>query len=246
VFTDPPYFGNVQYGELMDFCYVWLRRLVGDDAEGFERTSTRSPDELTGNVTAQRGLEHFAEGLSKVYSRMAVALQPGRPLAFTFHHNKLEAYCAVAMAILDAGFVCTASLPCPAEMGGSIHIHGTKSSIIDTVFVCRDRGGDTEQPALVDRQGLLEVARTDAAALTASGRSPTLGDLRCIVLGHLTREAIRELRTGWKSGRPTWKKLALVAQMLGRFGDPGELAEATLSVGLSQGSEREKQIALPV
>ncbi len=30
VFTDPPYFGNVQYGELMDFCYVWLRRLIGD------------------------------------------------------------------------------------------------------------------------------------------------------------------------------------------------------------------------
>src|SRR5215510_6388752 len=29
VFTDPPYFGNVQYAELMDFCYVWLRRLVG-------------------------------------------------------------------------------------------------------------------------------------------------------------------------------------------------------------------------
>ena len=29
VFTDPPYFGNVQYGELMDFCYVWLRRLAG-------------------------------------------------------------------------------------------------------------------------------------------------------------------------------------------------------------------------
>ena len=26
VFTDPPYYGNVQYGELMDFCYVWLRR----------------------------------------------------------------------------------------------------------------------------------------------------------------------------------------------------------------------------
>ena len=37
VFTDPPYFGNVQYGELMDFCYVWLRRLVGNKAEGFDR-----------------------------------------------------------------------------------------------------------------------------------------------------------------------------------------------------------------
>lgn len=29
VFTDPPYFGNVQYAELMEFCYVWLRRLAG-------------------------------------------------------------------------------------------------------------------------------------------------------------------------------------------------------------------------
>ena len=35
VFTDPPYFGNVQYAELMDFCYVWLRRLIGKQAEGF-------------------------------------------------------------------------------------------------------------------------------------------------------------------------------------------------------------------
>ena len=29
VFTDPPYFGNIQYAELMDFCYVWLKKLVG-------------------------------------------------------------------------------------------------------------------------------------------------------------------------------------------------------------------------
>jgi hypothetical protein len=29
VLTDLPYCGNVQCAELMDFCYVWLRRLVG-------------------------------------------------------------------------------------------------------------------------------------------------------------------------------------------------------------------------
>ena len=34
--------GNVQYGELMDFCYVWLRRLAGNATEGFSRASTRS------------------------------------------------------------------------------------------------------------------------------------------------------------------------------------------------------------
>ena len=80
VFTDPPYFGNVQYAELMDFCYVWLRRLVGNEAEGFDRPSTRSPDELTGNVTQDRGLEHFTEGLAKVFTRHGRCLETGSPV----------------------------------------------------------------------------------------------------------------------------------------------------------------------
>ena len=29
VLTDPPYFGNVQCAELIDFCYDWLRKLLG-------------------------------------------------------------------------------------------------------------------------------------------------------------------------------------------------------------------------
>ena len=118
VFTDPPYFGNVQYGELMDFCYVWLRRLVGTEAEGFDRPSSALADELTGNTTQSRGLDHFADGLAGVYRAMARALKPGAPLAFTFHHNRIEPYHAVGVAILDAGLTCLASLPCPAEMGG--------------------------------------------------------------------------------------------------------------------------------
>lgn len=140
VFTDPPYFANVQYAELMDFCYVWLRRLVGSKEKAFQKYTTRSGDELTGNVTMDRGLSRFAEGLSSVFSRMAQAMKPGAPLAFTYHHNTIEAYYPLAVAILDAGLVCSASFPCPCEMSASIHISGTGSSIIDTVFVCRSTG----------------------------------------------------------------------------------------------------------
>src|SRR5262245_13811718 len=88
VFTDPPYYGSVQYAELMDFCYVWLRQLVGSDAEGFEKETTRKTEELTGNTTEARGLEYFAEGLGAVYRAMCRALKPGAPLVFTFHHNR--------------------------------------------------------------------------------------------------------------------------------------------------------------
>ena len=124
----------------MAFCYVWPRQLFVKEAQGFERQTTRSPDELIVYASRLRGIEHLTEGLASVDSRMARALKPGAPLAFTYHHNRLETYSAVGVAILDAGLICTASLPCPAEMVGSIHIHGTTSSIVDTVFVCRSDG----------------------------------------------------------------------------------------------------------
>ncbi|MDE0239849.1 MAG: DNA methylase [bacterium] len=224
VFTDPPYFGNVQYAELMDFCYVWLRRLIGKQAEGFGARYTRSPDELTGNVTEERGLNEFTEGLSVVYSRMAGALKPGAPLVFTYHHNRLDTYCAVGVAILEAGLVCSASLPCPAEMGGSIHIHGTNSSIIDTVFVCRSSGATPEHWLFESSERLLEIVEQDLASLSAAGRIATRGDTRCIILGHLTRKAIWELRTAWDRSLATARKIAVVHDRMMSYGDPDELA----------------------
>ncbi|MCH8859298.1 MAG: DNA methylase, partial [Proteobacteria bacterium] len=225
VFTDPPYFGNVQYGELMDFCYVWLRRLVGNEAEGFDRASTRAAEELTGNVTQGRGLDHFTEGLGRVYSRMAEALKPGAPLAFTFHHNKLEVYQAVGVAILDAGLTCSASLPCPAEMAGSIHIHGTASSIVDTVFVCRDQGQAPRQWLFASAEKLGAIVAHDTAQLAEAGRQPTKGDTRCIIFGHLTRMAIWNLRKDWDRTLPTQEKLDLFAQALTKLADPEQLLE---------------------
>ncbi len=38
VFTDPPYFGNVQYGELMDFRHVCLRAVLGEGAAAWRAT----------------------------------------------------------------------------------------------------------------------------------------------------------------------------------------------------------------
>ena len=225
VFTDPPYFGNVQYGELMDFCYVWLRRLAGDKSEGFWRPSTRTDEELTGNVTKSRGLAHFTEGLSRVYRHMAKALKPGAPLAFTYHHNKLDAYHAVGVAILDAGLTCSASFPCPAEMGGSIHIHGTTSSIVDTVFVCRDTGQTPRGWLFASGDELAPIVAGDLAQLTGAGRKPTEGDTRCIVFGHLTRMAIWNLRKDWDAEQPIDEKLERFSEAVCGLVDTEELLD---------------------
>jgi adenine-specific DNA methylase len=207
VFTDPPYYGMVQYGELMHFCYIWLRKLMGKDFPGLEHNTTRNADELTGNETADRDIIHFAKGLSTVYARMARALKPGAPLVFTYHHNKQQPYVAAGIAILDAGLTCSASLPCPAEMGGSIHIHGTGSSIVDTVFVCRKHGTMRRAWLFENAEGLVEVMAKELAELRAAGMKPTEGDMRCMALGHMTRMTIWRLRASWDAGLPTKRKL---------------------------------------
>jgi len=218
VLTDPPYFGNVQYAELMDFCYVWLRRLAGGEADVFRRPSTRNPQELTGNEDMGRGLDHFAHGLSSVFQRMAKALRPGAPFAFTYHHNDLAAYYPVAVAILDAGLTCSASLPCPAEMGASIHISGTGSSIIDTVFVCRSTGAVPRRWLADSMEGVAELVKEDLARLRAGNVRPTRGDTKCIAYGHLIRLAVWNLRKTWNPSAEITKRLAAVATWIQAFG----------------------------
>lgn len=209
VLTDPPYFANVQYAELMDFCFVWSRRLLGDTELPFRAASTRSPDELTGNDTMDRGLDHFAEGLSQVFCRMAKSLKPGGPFAFTYHNNSLDAYLPIAVAVLDAGLTCTATLPCPAEMAASVHINGTSSSVIDTIFVCRFcEPAPSADEATVGR--LAAALESDVAALRRGGLEVTAGDVRCILFGHVIRLAIQELRQGWNPKRKVQERLRKV------------------------------------
>jgi adenine-specific DNA methylase len=214
VFTDPPYYGMVQYGELMQFCYVWLRKLMGKHFPGLEHETTRNVEELTGNETAERDLADFTEGLAAVYRRMAKALKPGAPLVFTYHHNQQDAYLAVGIAILDAGLTCSASLPCPAEMGGSIHIHGTGSSIVDSVFVCRNRGTMRRKWLFKDSEGLARLMAEELAELCDAGMKPTLGDIRCMAFGHITRMTAWRLRQSWDAALPTQRKLAIFRQAM--------------------------------
>ena len=195
VFTDPPYFANVQYAELIDFNYVWLRQALQDEFAEFEPTTTRSADELTGNVTLGRGIEHFTDGLSAVFCHYAAALKPGAPFVFTYHHNDPAAYVAVVVAILDAGLDCTATLPAAAEMSASLHIMRTESSILDSVFVCRS--AKSTHQAQADVRKMLEQ---DATAMAAAGVQVSQGDIRCLASGHIARVAINGLRGEWDSG----------------------------------------------
>jgi adenine-specific DNA methylase len=208
VFTDPPYYDAVQYAELMDFCYAWLRIGLADDVPAFRRPTSRHTDELTGNDTMGRDLAHFAAGLSQVFQHYAQALKPGAPFVFTYHHNDPVAYAPVVLAILDAGLDCTAALPVPAEMGASLHIAGTNSSVLDSVFVCR------RSPVEVTAESVQEAVSRDVRLLREGGARVTLGDIRCLTSGHIAKVTVNELRADWSASAPLQDRLTRVRTTL--------------------------------
>ena len=206
VFTDPPYFSNVQYAELMDFCYAWLRLGLREEFEEFRRTTTQAADDLTGNVTLGRGLEHFTEGLSNVFCHFAAALKTGAPFVFTYHHNDPAAYVPLVVAILDAGMDCTSTLPAAGEMSASIHISGTLSSILDSIFVCRlgsgPRAGENVRTLLFQ----------DAVAMRNAGVDLSKGDVRCLAVGHIARIAVNRLFQTWNKGMSLTERMSCASQ----------------------------------
>ncbi len=242
VFTDPPYFANVQYAELMDFCYVWLRQGLHKEFPQFEAHTTRAADELTGNVTVGRDLAHFTGGLSAVYARFAAALKPGAPFVFTYHHNDIGAYAPLVVALLDAGLLCTAVLPAPAEMEASLHISKTGSSILDSVFVSRREWRAI--PPLPPLPELECLILENCRQVSAGGVRVSLGDARCLISGHIARLCVQYLREGWCQERALPERLADVQGALQLLADRYNVEGMAARVVAAVRAEREQQLPL--
>jgi len=152
-----------------------------------------------------------------------------------------DAYQAVAMAILDAGLISTASLPCPAEMAASIHIQGTSSSIVDTVFVCRERGTMRCAWRFENADDLAQLMTREMDELCAAGMKPTVGDTRCIAFGHITRMVIWVLRKDWDPSWPTVRKLTTIQSAMDAIATVDGVLEA-LYLGKAGYDQTSRQI----
>jgi hypothetical protein len=231
VFTDPPYFDNVQYAELMDFCYVWLRLALRDEVDWFASPSTRSVKELTGNATRGRDLAHFTSGLSSVFRHYKDALKPGGPFVFTYHHNDAEAYVPIVVAVLDSGLTCTAALPAAAEMAASLHIAGTASSLLDTVFVCRE-----VRPVL--DPDVPKALVSDATKMREADVLLTEGDIRCLAAGHIARIAINRLRSSWDAAATPSQRMETARATLRSVRDASNVDRLVTALTSHDGKER--------
>jgi adenine-specific DNA methylase len=240
VFTDPPYYDNVQYAELMDFCYAWLRMALGNEVQCFEATTTKTHAELTGNTTLQRGLDSFTAGLSAVFTHFSSALKENAPFVFTYHHNDPEAYVPLVVSILDAGMDCSATLPVPAEMAASLHIAGANSSVLDSVFVCRRIRSDKKPLTVMD------ALEGDVRSLERGGMKLRSGDIRCLKAGHIARLAVNALQNSWTPSLPLSTRMRLARETIAQIGDRESSKATAIIKEIEQGGEMSRRRAATV
>ncbi len=130
----------------------------------------------------------------------------------------------VVVAVLDAELHCTATLPAAAEMSASLHIAGTNSSILDSVFVCRLGAAHPDNP------NLEAVLTKDADAMQAAGVRITLGDLKCLAAGHMARLAIESLSPTWDAEAPLGQRMERVRKHLANLAEQLAFDELALRI----------------
>ncbi len=185
VITDPPYYGNVQYAELSDFFYVWLRLGLPDYPE-FAPPLVPKAREIVVNEKAKvdggvKDDAFFRRGLLRCFGEGHRVLKDDGPLIFTFHHESPQAWGAVLEAVLEAGFDVRAVWTYHSESAQSIHRHGIR---FDTVIVCRKRAAE---PAAVAWRTLQdEIAaevQQELRRLLDNGATLGLEDIFVITMG---------------------------------------------------------------
>jgi putative DNA methylase len=179
--TDPPYYGNVQYAELSDFFYVWLRAGLKEDYPEFIPLMVPKETEVVVNQKADKTDEHFRQGLLRCFKECHRVLKDDGVMAFTFHHEEPQAWGAVLQAVLDAGLNIEAVWTYHSETTGSIHRYGIR---FDTIVVCRKR---LEEPApaawgvLQDR--IVAAVRDELRRLLEDGAALSSEDVFVITMG---------------------------------------------------------------
>lgn len=140
-FTDPPYYDSVPYAELSDLFYVWHKRML----------STYYPELLKSelsNKTDQAIVWHpnSIEEKREYEIKMQKAMEEGRRIVppsgigvIVFAHKSTSGWESQLKAMVDAGWIITASWALDTELGTRINAMGTASLVSSIHLVCRPR-----------------------------------------------------------------------------------------------------------
>jgi len=125
IITDPPYYSNIQYGELSDFFYVWMKRSIGHlYPEAFKYELTPKKEEIVVNKFQNKDEKWFENKLKEVLELAKLSLKPNGVAVFMYAHKSLRGLKAMLEAALKAGLIPISVWGFASEQPKSLHILG--------------------------------------------------------------------------------------------------------------------------
>jgi adenine-specific DNA methylase len=241
VITDPPYFDNLQYSELADFFYVWLRFALKDAYNWFEPELSGRRSEIVKNDKLGKTIDFFNEGLRRVFFECHRILKDDGLLVFTFHHNKIWAWEGIAQLLLDAGFYISATPIVRSEGRGEVH-SSAGNIRYDCILICRKRSSYLlEQGWSLLKERILEDAVLWTRRTLQSDMPVNEVDVFTIVMGKTIEYYTKALANGESNRKEAitlTKVLEEMANLVAHVGENAEIEQPELPNSYSQKVEQ--------
>ena len=147
---DPPYYDNVGYAELSDFFYVWLKRTAGyvypewfsDLLTEKDNEAIASPVRFQGgrgrSVKAQ-AYDDYVERMRNIFRECRRIIKDDGIMTIMFTHKTTDAWDALTVGIIQAGFRITATWPVKTESDSSLNIRDRAAARSTILLVCRPK-----------------------------------------------------------------------------------------------------------
>jgi len=102
IITDPPFGGNVQYGELSDFYLVWLKEFLG--LKNLSDKSMEAIETRNKGFKEAKDREFYEEMLYLIFKECRRVIKPDGWMVLTFHNRDTGVWMSLHRAALRAGF----------------------------------------------------------------------------------------------------------------------------------------------
>ena len=150
---DPPYYDNVQYGELSDFFYQWQRRTLKDLYPGlFSRSlGVNTRDEAVANPVRDgsriQAKDAYKRIMGEIFAECLRVLKDDGIMTLMFTHKSLDAWESLTRSIIENGWMITSTFPVESEPTEDIH-HKDIAAAASSIFIaCRKRKEEQPFPA---------------------------------------------------------------------------------------------------
>jgi putative DNA methylase len=184
VVMDPPYGGNVQYSELADFFYVWLKRMQGHrrpewfstylcehDDEAVVNAIRHRQEEMKPGAARETSVQFYNSLMAESLHECHRVLRDDGVLTVMFTHKKQEAWEGLFASLIAAGFTITATWPVKTESEHSLHQAKKNAAQSTVLLVARKREDDAGAGFFNSgmREEIEQAARGAAERLKSEG-----------------------------------------------------------------------------